>query len=926
MNTHTLDWQTYSLLARTAVSEGCVLLRNENNALPIRPRETAAVFGRIQLDYYKSGTGSGGMVNVPYVHSILDGLRQHPQIRIYEPLLARYRAWTSEHPFDRGTGWGTEPWCQEEMPLTDEIVSDAAAHSDLALIILGRTAGEDRDNSASEGSYYLTAMEREMLLKVCHAFHRTAVILNTGNIIDMSWVEEFRPSAVLYAWQGGMEGGLGVADLLCGTVSPSGKLSDTIARELRDYPAIQNFGSESANIYQEDIYTGYRYFETFARSRVLYPFGFGLSYTTFRVSASMEEHGHELLVTAVVENTGSFAGKEVVQVYVCPPQGLLGKPLRSLCAFAKTGELGPGETEVLTMTIEKQALASYDDGGVTGYKSCYVLESGCYRLYAGTDVRTAGLTGSFEVPETLVVERCQEAIAPVTPFCRLRPGRLSEDGQEYEPAFEAVPLRTVAPALRRRENLPSCLPFSGDRGYTLYDVKKGCVSMDEFLAQLSDEDLMHLANGEGMCSTKVTPGTAGAFGGLTESLRHFGIPAGCCSDGPSGIRMDCGASAFSLPNGTALACTFDPALVTELFAMEGLELYANQIDTLLGPGINIHRSPLNGRNFEYHSEDPYLTGQMAAAQLTGMNRHHSTGTMKHFCANNQEYCRHQVNSIVSERALREIYLKPFELGVKNGQARSIMTSYGPVNGIWTAGNYDLNTTLLRHEWGFQGIVMTDWWARANDEGCEPDRTNRAAMIRAQNDLFMVTPDTTTDANNLAKALAEGTLTRAELIRSAANVCTFLMASPAMERVAGTYEPVVHVNQPADLSCLSEEDTVYHTVTADTTLPLEDCCTAGGTAFLMALSFEEEGNYCFKLCASVTPDTSELAQIAVTLSLDGTLLHTYSYCGSHRVPVTIDSNEKDVRGTTHYLKFYFSLGGLQLHTLQIQKVSELKAIM
>ena len=306
MSNYTLDWKKYSETARAAAAEGCVLLRNENGALPIREGETAAVFGRIQLDYYKSGTGSGGMVNVPYVHSILDGLAQHPSVRIYEPLPDIYRAWTAEHPFDRGTGWGTEPWCQEEMPLTDELTADAAAHADLALVIIGRTAGEDRDNTPQPGSYYLTDGERDMLKKVCGAFSRTAVILNTGNIIDMSWVEEYAPQAVLYVWQGGMEGGSGAADVLCGAVSPSGKLPDTIARKLQDYPSIRNFGSGEANFYQEDVYVGYRYFETFAPQSVLYPFGFGLSYTSFEIDAEFTIQG--LNITAASCRQGGRSG------------------------------------------------------------------------------------------------------------------------------------------------------------------------------------------------------------------------------------------------------------------------------------------------------------------------------------------------------------------------------------------------------------------------------------------------------------------------------------------------------------------------------------------------------------------------------------------------------------------------------------------
>lgn len=911
----TLDWKKYSEIARQAAAEGCVLLRNESHALPLRSGETVSVFGRIQLDYYKSGTGSGGMVNVPYVHSILDGLQLHPEVQIYQPLLETYQEWTKEHPFDRGTGWGTEPWCQVEMELSDETVADAAAHSDAALIVIGRTAGEDQDNSARPGSYYLTDGEKDMLKKVCAAFSRTAVVLNVGNIIDMKWVQEYAPSAVLYVWQGGMEGGCGAADILCGTVSPSGKLSDTIAFDYTDYPSSRNFGSETENIYEEDIYVGYRYFETFAKDRVLYPFGFGLSYTSFSVTSSVKESSEALEITASVTNTGKAAGKEVVQVYVNAPQGALGQPLRSLCAFAKTDCLQPGASQTLTMTVEKAALASYDDSGCTGHKSCYVLEPGLYEIYVGTDVRSASCAGSFTVDELIVTAQHTEAMAPVQEFRRMRPGSEKADGTR-ELDYAAVPLRTQNPYEKRLAALPESLPYTGDQGLKLADVQSGKTTFAEFLAQLSDEDLMHIVRGEGMCSPKVTPGTAAAFGGITERLQHFGIPAGCCSDGPSGIRMDCGATAFSLPNGTLLACSFNLPLVTALFEMEGTELYGNKIDTLLGPGINIHRDPLNGRNFEYHSEDPYLTGRLACAQADGMYAAGVSGTLKHFCANNQEFARHRVNGVISERALRQIYLKPYEMCVRGGHIRSIMTAYCPVNGIWTAGNYDLNTAILRGEWGYTGMVMTDWWGEANNaDDKEPSTKHLAAMVRAQNDVFMVTADAVTYEDDLSASLADGTLTRAELVRSAENICRFLMQSPALARVTGTYVPVEHVNRPDELASLDIDNMEQVTVGTDTTISLSGYPTDAGTGFLFSLTFEEEGDYDFALTA--TTEFSEHAQMAVTLNLDGIVLHTYSYHGGSTAPMTI-SRDKEIRGTTHYLKVFFSHSGLTLHTLRITK--------
>lgn len=300
-----------------------------------------------------------------------------------------------------------------------------------------------------------------------------------------------------------------------------------------------------------------------------------------------------------------------------------------------------------------------------------------------------------------------------------------------------------------------------------------------------------------MGSPKVTAGTAAAFGGVSDSLKAYGLPCGCCSDGPSGMRLDSGMKAFSLPNGTLLGCTFNTELVERLYGYTGIEMRANKVDVLLGPGMNIHRHPLNGRNFEYFSEDPFLTGKMAAAQLRGLHNAGVTGAAKHFCANNQETSRHFLNSIVSERALREIYLKGFEIAVKEGNADAVMTTYGAVNGIWTAGNYDLCTQILRKEWGFDGFVMTDWWAKISDEGEEVSKTNFAAMVRAQNDVYMVCSqaDKNSSGDNTLEALLDGRLSRAELQQSAGNIVRFLMHTPAYERMNEQEVKIIIENGP-----------------------------------------------------------------------------------------------------------------------------------
>lgn len=720
-----LDWNKYLDTAAKMVSEGIVMLKNENNALPLDADKEVAVFGRIQFHYYKSGTGSGGMVNVTKVVNILDGLIDNG-VKVNEKLLDTYRKWDRENPFDLGEGWGGEPWSQKEMPLDEGLVKETAKSCETAIVIIGRTAGEEQDNRLEAGSYLLSDDEIEMLTVVRKHFKKVVLLLNVGNIIDMTDINRIAPDSVLYVWQGGMTGGKGTADVLTGKVSPSGKLPDTIAYKASDYPSDANFGrEENRDIYAEDIYVGYRYFETFAKDKVLYPFGFGLSYTGFEIKTEKAEITEGAVKLSVsVKNIGSYKGKEVIEVYCEAPQGRLGKAARVLCGFEKTRELVPQEEQMVEIAVDIAKLASYDDSGVTGNKSCYVLEAGEYKFYVGSDVRSAEYACSFEQGEDLVTERLTQSLAPVESFERIKPVC---EGGAFSIGREAVPVSEVDESARRLEKLPKEIAYTGDKGIKLWDVKNGKNTMDEFIAQFSDYDLSCIIRGEGMGSPRVTAGTASAFGGVSENLNGFGIPAGCCSDGPSGMRLDCGTKAFSLPNGTMIASSFNKELTSELFTFMGLEMAANKVDCLLGPGMNIHRHPLNGRNFEYFSEDPFLTGKMAAAELKGMAGAGVTGTIKHFCANNRETNRHFIDSVVSERALREIYLKGFEIAVKEGGASSVMTTYGIVNGLWTAGNFDLNTVILREEWGFKGFTMTDWWANINVRGKEPDKTDLADM-------------------------------------------------------------------------------------------------------------------------------------------------------------------------------------------------------
>lgn len=906
-----LDWNKYLDTAAKMVSEGIVMLKNENNALPLDTDKEVAVFGRIQFHYYKSGTGSGGMVNVTKVVNILDGLIDNG-VKVNEKLLDTYRKWDKENPFDLGEGWGGEPWSQKEMPLDEGLVKETAKSCETAIVIIGRTAGEEQDNRLEAGSYLLSDDEIAMLTVVRENFKKVVLLLNVGNIIDMTDINRIAPDSVLYVWQGGMTGGKGTADVLTGKVSPSGKLPDTIAYKASDYPSDANFGREkNRDIYAEDIYVGYRYFETFAKEKVLYPFGFGLSYTEFEIKTEKAEITEGAVKLSVsVKNIGSYKGKEVIEVYCEAPQGRLGKAARVLCGFEKTRELVPQEEQVVEIAVDIAKLASYDDSGVTGNKSCYVLEAGEYKFYVGSDVRSAEYACSFEQGEDLVTERLTQALAPVESFERIKPVC---EGGAFSIGREAVPVSEVDESARRLEKLPKEIAYTGDKGIKLWDVKNGKNTMDEFIAQLSDYDLSCIIRGEGMGSPRVTAGTASAFGGVSENLNGFGVPAGCCSDGPSGMRLDCGTKAFSLPNGTMIASSFNKELTRELFTFMGLEMAANKVDCLLGPGMNIHRHPLNGRNFEYFSEDPFLTGKMAAAELKGMAGAGVTGTIKHFCANNRETNRHFIDSVVSERAIREIYLKGFEIAVKEGGASSVMTTYGRVNGLWTAGNFDLNTVILREEWGFKGFTMTDWWANINVRGKEPDKTDFAAMARAQNDVYMVCPDGEKNDDNTLAALENGGIERCELQRNAANICGFLLHTNALKRAEGIGDVVKVINRE-DEEQEDDKPVQFYKVDRDITLDLSDVDTKKGTSYSFALDLSNFGIYRVIVTASSTQ--SELAQIPMTLFSMGTAVGTFTFNGTGGKAVSMEKETPMFSRFTTF-RIYFAQNGLELHSIRFE---------
>ena len=762
-----------------------MLLVNDG-ALPLRPDGLVAVFGRTQIDYFAVGYGSGGDVKAPYVWNLLDALRD-ADVTVDDEVAGAYSQWSAANPPDEGA-WGTWPLAFDEMPVTASFVQSAASRTSTAVVVIGRSAGEARDSELAPGSYYLTDDETALLDLVTAAFSHVVVVLDIGSVMDLSWLERYgdRISAVLVAWLGGMEGARAVADVLTGQAPPSGKLTDSIARAFEDYPSSANFGDDLVNVYAEDIFVGYRYFETFCPEKVLYPFGFGLGYTTFSVDVTdVTAEADRLVLDVAVTNSGIVhSGKETVQVYVGAPDGALSQPARQLAAWAKSPSLAPGERSTLRLEVAYDDLASYDDSGATGHRFAWVLEPGDYRFFVGTDVRSARLAHRVTMPAIRVVRQLQQVAAPDPrhPFSRIVIAREASGAATI--AWEAVPTASIDGRARLLAEMPDEIEMTGDRGIKLDAVAAGTNTLREFVAQLSPRELADLTRGEGMMNSSLgVPGNAGVLGGVTAELRAKGVPALTTTDGPSGIRV--AAYASLIPSGTALAATWNLDLVREIAVLQGQEMTVKGSDILLGPGMNIRRNPLCGRNFEYFSEDPLVSGRMAAAVVSGIQSEGVAACPKHFAANNQEMNRTLNDSRLSERALREIYLRPFQICIAEAQPQTLMTSYNKVNGVWAHYHRDLVTTVLRGEWGFSGLVMTDWWMEPAVDPDSPDVWDSAYRVRAQVDVLMPggmkteegPTDLLDDAILRSRERPDG-ITLAEIQRSAMNVLAFVLRSRA----------------------------------------------------------------------------------------------------------------------------------------------------
>ena len=743
--------QEHIQLSRQAAREGMVLLKNQGRALPLEKGAKLALFGKATMDYVKGGGGSGD-VTVAYTRNLYEGLKtKEPQVQILEPLADFYRENVSAQ-----YAQGVVPGFTREPKIPEELLTQAKAWTDTAVISICRFSGEgwDRKGIPGDGDFYLTKEEQEMVETVTGNFDRVIVVLNVGGMVDTSWFfANDRIQAVLLAWQGGIEGGLAAADLLCGEVSPSGKLTDTFAGSFDDYPSSEGFNeSEDYVEYTEDIYVGYRYFETIsgAAGKVNYPFGYGLSYTSFSreyLGAFLEDG--VISVDVRVTNIGGRPGKEVVQLYYGAPQGKLGKPAKELGAFGKTRLLEAGDSQVMRLTMREDSMASYDDLGKVK-KSAYVLEAGIYRFWLGGSVREAKEIPFFvEKDEAEIVAQYSEKCAP-----RALKRRLLSDGTfeempqrpERERVLGLAPqdvdkLEGVIPAVLERKQVQLSQPPAPGT-VMLADVAEGKATLDQLIAQLTDEELAELLGGQ------PNTGVANTYG--MGNIPDHRVPNIMTADGPAGLRIQpqCGVCTTAWPCATLLACSWNEDLVYQVGAAGAAEVKENNIGIWLTPAMNIHRNPLCGRNFEYYSEDPLVAGKMGAAMIRGIQSQHIGASMKHFACNNKETNRKASDSRVSERAMREIYLKGFEIAVKEAQPWTIMSSYNLINGCHASENRELLTDILRDEWGFEGAVTTDWWTFAE----------HYLETKAGNDIKMGCgyPD------RLLEALEKGLITRKEM--------------------------------------------------------------------------------------------------------------------------------------------------------------------
>ena len=789
-------------IARRAAAEGMVLLKNEGQLLPLKEGTKVALYGVGASRTIKGGTGSGD-VNERETVSIYQGMKNagfeittEDWIKAYDEQYqaARY-TWRDEIEEkassleDQVLGffnvYSTTPF---RMPAGAAITQTDA---DVAIYILSRVAGEGADRFDAEGDYYLTKEEKQQLSDICSMYKHVIVAVNTGGLADLSFMDEYSNiEALLQIVQPGMEAGNAFADIISGKVTPSGKMTDTWAYKYEDYPNSKTFSHNNGNVdkeyYTEGLYVGYRYFDSFDIP-VRYGFGYGLSYTTFetKVLATELKENKKIVIETEVTNTGdTYSGKEVVELYATCPAGKLEKEYRRLVAFAKTGLLAPGQSEKLTLEIGLDKLTSYSEK-----EAAWILESGSYVIWAGNSLEASVPCAVLKLDKEVVLTKTQN-ICP-----------LKEELEEMKQSSEKMNQKLEALLKTAEEKKVPVMELKAadvETRVVEYRSNVECVPEEarKFVDTLSTEKLVALASGDpgkGQGSNLGSAGISvpGSAGETNNCALEDGVPGIVLADGPAGLRLmkhynvhegkivnkpfkfslegglfcegepaDPGETYYqyctAIPVGTLLAQTWDTALIEEVGELIGGEMLEFSVTLWLAPGMNIHRNPLCGRNFEYYSEDPLLAGRMAGAMTNGVQNVPGCGTtIKHFACNNQEDNRMGSDSILSERTLREIYLKGFEIAITESQPMSIMTSYNLINGVHAANCEDTCTKAARCEWGFQGVIMTDWTTTEYGPDC-----TASGCMRAGNDLVM--PGAFSDRDNLNQELADGTLSMEDL--------------------------------------------------------------------------------------------------------------------------------------------------------------------
>ena len=766
-------------LAYRAAVEGIVLLEN-NGVLPLKKGDIA-LYGAGARHTVKGGTGSGE-VNERYSATIYDGLKEKGFSILTDNCLRRYDMKLEEarKAYEKDVRenhtiidvWGLV----FTMPVADEVQEEDLADCDTAIYVVARQAGEGRDRRLEAG-FNLAKEETESIKLLRKHYRKVILVINSGSSVNISDVDDYRPDAVIFFCQEGLEGGRALAALLTGEENFSGKLSDTWVYRYEDIPFGNEFSYMNGNLareyYKEGIYVGYRYYDSF-NVPVRYHFGYGLSYTDFEISAeAVTLQGKNVLVDVKVRNTGKVTGKEVVQVYVSAPAGKLDKEYQRLVAFGKTGNLKPGETETLRLCFDMEYCASYDR-----QENCFILEKGNYIVRTGSSSAGTAVAAVIRNEETIVVSRHGDLL-------------------KCEETFEELH------SPQRKQEIPEgvkILKLDGSCFETKVYEYPGMKAADddrvkEIIGKLTTEEKIKLVMGEsrddrGLSTRYIyTPGTVAR---TTEDLLDKGVINTNLADGPAGLRLlkesaldkngevkylkgNFPVAAMELfleaspleetdtvyyqyptawPAATALAQSFNTDLIEEIGRITSREMVEFNVTFWLAPGMNIHKNPLCGRNFEYYSEDPVLSGKIASALLKGVRSVEGNYiTIKHFACNNAEDNRSFTDSAVKQRALREIYLRGFEIAVKEGKATGLMTSYNKINGIYAPDNYDLAVRILRNEWGFDGVVMTDWTSTLEGQG---------SNVKAVKAGHIIMPGGSYYRDEIRKGLKEGSLSEEEL--------------------------------------------------------------------------------------------------------------------------------------------------------------------